>query len=149
MPLYDVTCIPCGNELDDQWLPYRDPGLYDIECDVCGKETKHKRNAVQLIAVYMGEKPYSPMVYGGTSDTTGYGKHPLSNDMVEMAKQIVRSKDPDEVVERTRDPKWKAAVAMDKAHKKNQRAKRLRTKLIKSGQPYSVRHNPLPGDPKL
>lgn len=138
--LYDFRHEACGTERDATVeVPHgtKPKRTYRLDCRACGRKASHLR-ILSPPAKYLGEKPRSPRIHGGTYDTMGFeqNKHP--------EPPMPNSTDPQAFVEHFRSPEYRAFNREEQAVRKRNKPKRARAK---AG--VSFRHNPLPGDPKL
>lgn len=146
---YDWECGDCdlrhgmvGGGQDRPSDPSPDTAV--IECPRCGPAQHTK--VVSRPAKYLGDQADSPMVMGGNYDTMGYRKSKL--DMPQPPDDW-NDFSASQVQDFFQQPEWKAWRDDEKRIAKEDKARRERTRLIKSGANIDVKHHPLPGDPKL
>lgn len=141
---YDFLCWDCNTKathLVDVPGGGTPAKHYKLECKRCGKETGHER-VMSAPAVYVYDRPYAPIVYGGKFDTMGYKNPPRLPDIpdgaaFDQARDILTSK------------KWDDKAKERLAQHRENEIKRKRAAAMRKGEGIDIRKNPLPGDPPL
>lgn len=151
---YDWECQACGLEHDSLVMVpaelNKKTGKYEtptppktmrIECPGCDAETEHCR-LLSAPAVYTYDKPYAPIVHGGTYDTTGNRKPPPPLEFPKDASF-------DQVRDTIRTKEWQDRKKERWNVIQQNNAKKARAKAMKKHPTMDIRNTPLPGDPPL
>lgn len=174
MILFDWECSSC-EAVSEAAVDRPAPATLLIECGSCGVECEHKR-LPPLTAKYLADRSFSPLVKGGQFDTAGFKPAPAmptipgSDEVARRVSAVLGSIPRDAPIESAREAlraateggptaadcmafvKSREYVEAERAHvsvRRENAAKQARARLIRAGRNVDVRHNPLPGDPKL
>ena len=104
-------------------------------CRVCRKVVRCVR-VLSAPAKYLGDRPLSPRIRGGSFDTMGYKKLPALPEF--------KGETGTDFIDHVRTPAYQAAKKQRAAAKAENALKRRR-----AVAGVSFRHNPVPGDPDL
>jgi hypothetical protein len=116
----------------------RPPKKTRLACRCASAKVFHER-LLSPPAEYLGERPLSVMVTGGSCDTTGHRRLPelpeFTGQTGDDFRDFVQTKEYREAKDR------RAKVSAEN------KVKRKRAAAVRSGKLASMRHHPLPGDP--
>jgi hypothetical protein len=143
------------------------------ECKHCEKITRHER-LISLTAPYCGERQHSPQMFGGSFDTMGNRSEPVLPDLpgqekyesdVQKALSTLplnsTSEDRRAALSKVnhptqadyaklfQSPDFKAANALRKEVREQNKAKRKRAAALRRGENVNFRQHRVAGDPKI
>ena len=140
--LYDWVCVDC-NTSNERLIETKQgddiPKYANMLCLECGKQSKMYRR-LPLVAQYMGEKPFAPVIHGGKFDTAGNKPTPplpeFTGERFSDFKDYVNTKE------------YQENKTERKRIKKENAAKKRRLAALRRGENVNFRRDRLPGDPK-
>jgi hypothetical protein len=141
--LYDFECV-CGHiheelvSVDADETPRQS---YPLDCPKCKSAAIGHKRLPPLIAKYMGEKPLSPRVAGGSFDTMGH-KKPKTK-----LPQFPENGSYSDFKDHRRTPEFREAKRERLALMRENKTKRARATAARRDPNLSFRHNPVSGDP--